>query len=481
MIELRPYQVEMIDGARESLKKHQRIILQAPTGAGKTALACHMMSEAQKRGLSSFFMVHQNELLKQTSRALWRNKIEHGLIASGKGRSALSVQVASVMTLKNRLNSYTPPALIIIDEAHRALAPSYLAIAEAYPKAKVVGLTATPRRTDGRGLGHLFEDIVHGPSIRRLIDTGYLCDYELFGVPSEVNVENVKIKGGDYDTKELSEAVNKPKITGDAVEHYKRFAMGEKAVVMCVDIAHAEDVAKSFQAQGIKAEAIHGGTTDRDERLDRFENGDTLVLTSVQLLVEGVDLPCISVVIWLRPTQSLVVWLQGNGRGLRPHDSKTHLKIFDHVGNWAKHGLPDREHEWDLADRPKGNRARLEPDVNVQVCQECHFTFLSGVRACPFCGTSVQFRERVIEVVDGELQRIREAAAMEIAKKQARAEQGMARSLPDLVKIGVNRNMKNPAYWAATVHASRQRRKPTPSELKEASNLQAQLTAGVYA
>lgn len=481
MIQLRPYQVEMIDGARKSLRKHQRVILQAPTGAGKTALACHMMSEAQKRGLSSFFMVHQNELLKQTSRALWRNKIEHGIIAAGKGRSPLSVQVASVMTLKNRLNSYDPPSLIIIDEAHRALAPSYLAVAEAYPQAKIVGLTATPRRTDGRGLGHLFEGIVLGPSIRSLIDTGYLCDYELFGVPSEVNVENVKIKGGDYDTRELSEAVNKPKITGDAVEHYKRFAMGEKAVVMCVDIAHAEAVAESFQAQGIKSEAIHGGTTDRDERLERFENGETLVLTSVQLLVEGVDLPCISVVIWLRPTQSLVVWLQGNGRGLRPHESKTHLKIFDHVGNWEKHGLPDREHEWDLADRPKGKRARPEPDVNVQVCQECHFTFLAGVRSCPFCGAAVQFRERVIEVVDGELQRIREAAAMEIAKKQARIEQGMARSLPDLVRIGVNRNMKNPAYWAATVHASRQRRKPTPAEIKEARNLQAQLTSEAFA
>lgn len=477
MIKLRPYQQDMIDGARNALAKHQRILLQAPTGAGKTALACHMMHEAQKRGLSSFFLVHQNELLKQTSRALWANKIEHGMIAAGRGRSPLSVQVASVMTLKNRLDAYDPPSLVIVDESHRALAPSYLAIAEAYPNAKMVGLTATPRRTDGRGLGHLFQEIVNGPSIRSLIDMGYLCDYELFGVPSAVNVDHVKTKGGDYDTRELSEAVNKPKITGDAVDHYKRFAMGEKAVVMCVDIAHAEAVAKSFNDQGVKAEAIHGGSTDRDGILDRFESGSTDVITSVQLLVEGVDIPCISVIIWLRPTQSLVVWLQGNGRGLRPHESKSFLKIFDHVGNWARHGLPDREHEWDLADKQKGKRNKTEPDVNVQVCQECHHTFLAGVRECPFCGVPVKFRERVLEVVDGELERIRAAQAEAERKKENRREQGQARSLYDLVRIGVSRSMKNPAFWAATVSASREHRKPTQSEIQQARKIQRELSA----
>lgn len=475
MITLRDYQLDMISRSRESLRLNQRILLQAPTGAGKTALACHMMSEAQKKGLSSFFLVHQNELLKQTSRALWANKIEHGMIAAGRGSSPMPVQVASVMTLKNRLDRYKQPALIIIDEAHRALAPSYLDIANAYPSARVVGLTATPQRTDGRGLGHLFQDIVKGPSIRYLIDQGFLCDYELFGVPSEVSVEGVRTRGGDYDTKELSEAVNKPKITGDAVGHYKRLAGGEKCVVMCVDVNHAEAVAAEYNAQGVKAEAIHGNSKDRDEILDRFENGDTDVITSVQLLIEGVDLPIISAVQWLRPTQSLVVWMQGNGRGLRTHSSKTHLKILDHVGNWSRHGLPCKDREWSLEDKPRGKRNKSEPDVNIQTCKECHHAFLSGVRECPYCGHPVPFRERVLDVVDGELQRIREAQAAEIKRKQARQEQGQARSIDDLVALGVKRKMKNPAYWAAMVYASRENRLPTASERFHARNVQQQV------
>src|SRR5690625_881177 len=164
MIKLRDYQVDMVARTRAALARNRRVILQAPTGAGKTAVACHMMAEARAKGISTFFMVHQNELLKQTATSLWENKIDHGLIASGKARSPHPIQLASVMTLKNRLGHYPDPGLIIIDESHRALAPTYQAIVEHYPDAYVVGLTATPERTDGKGLGHLFGDIVTGPS-----------------------------------------------------------------------------------------------------------------------------------------------------------------------------------------------------------------------------------------------------------------------------------------------------------------------------
>ena len=300
-------------------------------------------------------------------------------------------------------------------------------------------------------------------------------DYELFGAPSQVDISDVKTTRGDYDTSELSKAVNKPQITGDAVSHYKRLALGEKCVVMCVDVNHAEAVAAEYNAQGVKAEAIHGGCKDRDAILDRFENGTTDVLTSVQLLVEGVDLPIISVVQWLRPTQSLVVWMQGNGRGLRPHNNKTALKILDHVGNWSRHGLPCTDREWNLKDKPRGKRNASEPDINVQLCGECHHTFLSGVKVCPYCGHPVPFRERVLEVVDGELQRIKEASAELERKKQARQEQGKARTIEELVTIGVNRKMKHPAHWAAMVHASRSGRKPSRQELIEARKFQSSM------
>lgn len=453
--ELRDYQVDMIDRTRASLSKHQRVLLQAPTGAGKTALACHMMATAASRGLSSFFLVHQNELLNQTSKSLWHNKLQHGLIASGRSTTDSLVQLASIQTLKNRLDHFDPPSLIIIDESHRALAKTYQDIVAKYSKAKVVGLTATPRRTDGKGLGHLFEDIIHGPSIRYLIDAGFLCDYELFGVPPAVDTSSIKTTRGDYDTKEAAEVMNKPHVTGDAIEHWLRLAKGRKTVVMCVDVDHAESVAKAYNQAGIKAQAIHGKSSNREKIIDDFENGDTMVLTSVQLLIEGIDIPSISCTQWLRPTQSIVVYMQGNGRGLRPHHSKDFLLILDHASNFNRHGLPCDHREWDLLDSKKRG-PRTDPNtLSVQTCKKCYLSFRSGVHVCPHCGTAVEFKERKLLVVEGELERIEKAAAIEKEKRERRQEQGKARSIEDLVRVGLRRNLNDPSFWAAKIHASR--------------------------
>lgn len=470
MIKLRDYQIDMITRTRAALARNRRVILQAPTGAGKTAVACHMMAEARAKGMSTFFMVHQNELLKQTATSLWENKIDHGLIASGKARSPHPIQLASVMTLKNRLGHYPDPGLIIIDESHRALAPTYQAIVEHYPDAYVVGLTATPERTDGKGLGHLFGDIVTGPSIRYLMSQGHLCDYEMYCPPQQADTSNIKTTAGDYDSKQAEKELNRPSITGDAVAHYKRLAYGRPTVVMCTTVKHADDVAQMYREAGIPAQSIHSKSENRDDILDRFERGQFAVLTSVSLMIEGVDMPFLSCVQWLRPTQSLVVYMQGNGRGLRPHHSKSNLLILDHVGNYSRHGMPCSDREWSLSGRKKRVRGPVE-NLSVQVCQECYFSFQSGVRVCPHCGAEVPFRDRVLETVDGELIRIEKAAAEAEAKRTRRQEQGQARSIDDLVMLGIRRGMKNPAAWAANVHASRENRRPTPAEFNRARSV----------
>lgn len=471
MIQLRDYQIDMIERTREALKTNQCVVLQAPTGAGKTVVAAYMLEQAKKRGLTAMFLVHQNELIKQTSTSLWNYKIEHGFIVSGRGRSPAPIQVASVMTLKNRLDQYDEPSLIIIDESHRALAASYLKIVEAYPNAKVVGLTATPQRTDGRGLGHLFQHIVKGPSISYLTQIGSLCDYELFGVPQKIDMSSVKNKLGDYAADDLEREVNKPTITGDAIEHWRALANGLVTVVMCVSIKHAEDVAAQFSAAGIPAEAIHGKTKNRDDVLERFESGVTTVLTSVQLLVEGYDHPAIAAVVWLRPTQSLSVFMQGNGRGLRPHHSKRHLTIIDHVGNFSRHGLPCADREWSLDDRSKNKKSSSseDPDVGVQVCGECFFTVKTGLTECPKCGAEIELKTRTIEQVDGELERIK-AAAVE-HKKQERIEQGKSKTLEELVANGIARKMKNPSAWSANVFAARQGRKASAADYSAAKRI----------
>ena len=471
-MKLRPYQEDLIDKTRQALRRNKRVLMQAPTGAGKTAITVYMMSRAAEAGKTSVMAVHQNELLTQTSKALWAGKLEHGMIASGRTRSYMAAQVASVQTWVRRMDQYSEPDLIIIDECHRSAASTYQKILEEYPNAMVIGLTATPSRTDGKGLDGTYQELVQGPTIRQLIDAGYLCDYEIFAPPSPLDLSDVKTKMGDFDKKQLEHEVDKPTITGDAVATYKKHANGKRAAVMCVSIRHAEHVMESYNAAGIPAEMLEGKMTNKEREavINRLRSGETLVVTAVNLLIEGLDVPSLEVIQWLRPTQSLIVFMQGNGRGFRVSDGKEKLIILDQVGNWKRHGLPDDDREWTLEGRKKGKKRKEDDDadVSIQQCKHCFHIFRPGVAVCPSCGMPVEVRQKAeIEVVDGELERIDVTAL----RKQAKQEQGAARDLVDLVKLGQRRGMKNAAIWAAHVFASRQSRKATAVDFANAKRV----------
>lgn len=472
-MKLRPYQEKMIADSRRAVPVFQRVLLQGPTGCGKTAITVFMMKTAAEKGKRSMFIVHQNELLKQTSRALWEQKLEHGLIASGKRMSNLPAQVASVQTLVRRLDKVNPPDLIIIDECHRSAAETYRKVLEAFPLAVVIGLTATPQRTDGKGLSDIYNTIVQGPSVRQLIKAGFLCRYEIFAPPSAVDMSNVKRSMGDYDKVELERALDKPTITGDAVATYKQHCTGRRCVVMCVSIKHAQHVTDSYNAAGVKAEMIEGTMTDaqRDGVLARVKSGETLVVCNVQLLIEGVDIPAIEVVQWLRPTESLIIWLQGNGRGFRPKPDGGSLTILDQVNNWKKHGLPDDDREWGLEGKKRKKKKDAdddEPELTIQQCKKCFHIFRAGVDTCPSCGAPVEVKTKAqIEVIEGELERIN----IEQERRDTRREQGSARGLRDLVELGYKRKMKQADKWAAICLASRSDRKPTGAEFSEARSI----------
>ena len=471
-MKLRPYQEDLINKTRDALRRNRRVLMQAPTGAGKTAITVYMMSRAAEAGKTSVMAVHQNELLTQTSKAMWAGKLEHGMIASGRTRSYMAAQVASVQTWVRRMDQYSEPDLIIIDECHRSAASTYQKILEEYPNAMVIGLTATPSRTDGKGLDGTYQELVQGPTIRQLIDAGYLCDYEIFAPPSPLDLSDVKTKMGDFDKKQLEHEVDKPTITGDAVATYKKHANGKRAAVMCVSIRHAEHVMESYNAAGIPAEMLEGKMTNKEREavINRLRSGETLVVTAVNLLIEGLDVPSLEVIQWLRPTQSLIVFMQGNGRGFRVSDGKEKLIILDQVGNWKRHGLPDDDREWTLEGRKKGKKRKEddEADVSIQQCKHCFHIFRPGVAVCPSCGKPVEVRQKAeIEVVDGELERIDVTAL----RKQAKQEQGAARDLVDLVKLGQRRGMKNAAIWAAHVFASRQSRKATAVDFANAKRV----------
>lgn len=476
-MKLRPYQEILIDETRGALRHHRRVLMQAPTGAGKTAITVFMMGRAAEAGKRSMFLVHQNELLSQTSKALWKQQLTHGMIASGRSKSNLPAQIASVQTLVRRLDQYPEPDLIIIDECHRSAANSYQTILDAYPNAMVIGLTATPARTDGRGLKDTYDTIVLGPSIRQLIDAGYLADYEIFAPAVNIDMSQVKTRAGDYDKAMMEQELDRPTITGDAVAAYKKHANGKRCVVMCVSIRHAEHVMESYQQAGVPAEMIEGRMTNsqREAVLERFRVGETLVITQCQLLIEGVDIPSIEVVQWLRPTQSLIIWMQGNGRGLRPSPGKERLLILDQVGNWSKHGLPDDDREWSLEGKKKGKRTTDEDeDVNVQQCKNCYHVFRPGPETCPSCGQPVEKKKKAeIKVVEGELEKI-DITAERLAKKR---EQGAARSLHELVALGIRRGINNPAGWAAFTHCARQGAKPKTEDFILAKRIYRELSS----
>jgi DNA repair protein RadD len=485
-VKLRDYQQDIINRTRASLANHRASLVVMATGGGKTALTVSMMASAAARGNSSIFCVHRDTLLSQTSRALWQQHVQHGVIAAGRVMSPERVQVASVQTLVRRLARVQPPDLLVIDEAHRAAAETYRRIIMAYPRAKIVGLTATPARTDGRGLGDVFDDLVIGPDVAELMERGYLCRYRILAPDSDVDMSGSKIQMGDYATADVEAAVDRPTVTGDAVATYLKHATGSRCIVFCASLKHARHVRDSYLSAGVAAEYMDGDTPsgEREAILGRLARGETKILTNVDLVIEGVDVPAVECVQWLRPTASLIIWMQGNGRGFRPADGKSSLLIMDHVKNWQRHGLPDDAREWTLHGQPKRKRGAVEREITAKQCAKCYAVFQSGPTACPNCGEPLAGEPRLIQEVAGDLielnlTAVRLAQAAEAVAK--RKEQGAARTLADLVALAIRRGQKKPAEWAAIVAAARQGgRKPRPDEFKRAKDIYSQLQGSAW-
>jgi DNA repair protein RadD len=252
--------------------------------------------------------------------------------------------------------------------------------------------------------------------------------------------------------------MDKPKITGSAITEYLKAAKGKRAVVFCVSISHSEHVVEQFNAHGIPAEHVDGKTPkqQRDAAIKRFQSGETLVLSNVELFGEGFDLPAIECAILLRPTQSLGLHLQQVGRALRPSPGKTHAIILDHVENYKRHGLPDTERSWSLHGQPPRSRSKNDDNVHpIKTCDKCFAAQPVGSTICKNCGQMFATSAREVEEVDGELQELDQKY---IALKRKR-EQAKASSLEDLIELAVSRNYKHPHRWAKHVFNARQAKK----------------------
>jgi len=400
---LRPYQIELIKNARYILKSNKSLIIQGSTGMGKTVLASFMLkalAEQNKRGL---FICHRRELIEQASKSFNDFNINHAIIGTGYKKDLENpIQICSALSLFNKLDLIKKPDFIIWDECHHIASSTWSKIFNYFPNAHHIGLTATPQRLDGKGLGKFFEKMIQAPPMRELINQGYLSDFDIYA-PSTIDLEGVASKNGDYDQEQLGKVVNKPTITGCAIEHYKKICNNKKAIVFCVSINHSLEVVKKFNDAGIKAAHIDGQMTNkqRDELINKFQDRELKILSNVDIVGEGFDLPAIEAAILLRPTQSLTLYLQQVGRALRRSQGKDKAIILDHAGNSLRHKMPDFENIWDLNYDVMKNKKEVKKVISYKSCPECNLVVNKSRAECD-CGYSFT-KNREINQIDGKL------------------------------------------------------------------------------
>ena len=442
-ITLRPYQQEMVDAIRLQYQLGKRSVLAVlPTGGGKTRIFSHIAEAASRKGNRVLVLVHRAELLDQASRSL---PFHHGLIAANRAMDlSHAVQVASVQTVARRLHLLPRDyfQLIVVDECHHSCAGTWAKVLAHFSSARLLGVTATPIRSDGRGLGEHYQQMVQGPSAAWLTDNGYLARARVLAPPG-FSADGLRKRMGDFDPKAAEDRVRS--IHGDCVSHYRQHLSGQTAIAFCCSIAHAEAVAAVFNASGIAAASIDGtmDTSTRRHLLEQLGAGRIKVLTSCALIGEGVDVPSVGGCLLLRPTASVALHLQMIGRCLRPSGGKVAV-VLDHVGNCLRLGHHLEAREWSLEGTPKRDR---EKAPSVKVCPVCFAANPAGASYCIECRHQFRAEVRQLEQVDGEL--------VELAARQRRREQGGAQSLEDLIALGRRRGYKKPRGWAERVYQAR--------------------------
>jgi DNA repair protein RadD len=445
-VSLRPFQAHAVAEIRGAyMAGYRRVLFVLPTGGGKTYTFVHIAEQAAVRGNRVCILVHRQELVDQSSRSLHAIGCQHGVIASGYRQDLRhTVQVASVQTLARRLYTIPPDffQLLIVDEAHHAVAGTWAKVLAAMPRAHVLGVTATPERLDGRGLREQFDILIEGPDAGWLTQEGFLVPARIFAPPG-IDLSAVK----RFDTKkgrtDSDTILRQGQAMGDAVSHYRRTiepVHNGTAIAFCCSVAHAEAVAEAFRNQGIAA-AMLDGATDRGVRkrlIADLGTGQLKVLTSCDIISEGTDIPSVTGAILLRPTDSLGLHLQQVGRVLRPCPGKPHAIVNDHVGNTLRHGLPTDPREWSLDGRPKGKGKKPSEAIPIRICMKCFAAIPSTANPCPECGHVLEQARRELKVVDGELQ---ELTARELSRSMRR-EVSQARTREELEAIASERGYK---------------------------------------
>ena len=472
-MEQRIYQKEAIQNCRNAFGiKKKSVLLVMPTGAGKTVVFSQIAKNAVEKNNNVLILVHRRELVTQASKKLAAINVDHGIIAAKFKPTDAPIQIASVQTLVRRLDTTKfVPSLIIIDEAHHAVAGSWEKILNHYPKAIRLGVTATPCRLDGRGLKEFFDDLILGPTIPELVEQGYLSPHRVFAAPKPVSLDGLKTRAGDFAKDELSERMKEYVIKGDTIEHWRKHANGVPSVAFCCDILHAEAVVERFNDSGIRAGIITGEmkNDDRDQVINDLSSGRIQVLVSVDVVSEGFDLPIIGCAILLRPTKSEGLYMQQVGRILRPQKNKVAI-VLDHVNSTRDHGFVDDVRNWSLNAKRKSKRENQQAP-SVTVCEKCFATYRPQ-RICPCCGFEKEIARRKIRFEEAELIELkREEVRLNAEEKtQRNTEYKNAKTLQDFLAIAERRGYKKGWAYFALKNKGMKTMKPVDNSLNEKWN-----------
>jgi superfamily II DNA or RNA helicase len=413
---LRPYQEKVIeDFQREIAAGKKRIILVAPTASGKTVIAAAIIKSVIERRRGVLVIAHTREMIRQASDELHDNGIPHGILMAGERDRPLEfVQVASIQTLwaraMRRKSMELPRAeLVVIDECHHCPARTYRKIIEAYPNAIILGLTATPCRGDGRGLGGIFEVLIECPQVAELIALKYLVKTRVYA-PVIPDLKGVKVQAGDYVENQLAERMDQPKLVGDIVTHWHKHGERRKTVVFATSVGHSVHLRDEFIKSGVRAEHIDGGTPkkERDATLARLASGEIELVTNCMVLTEGWNMPEVGCAILARPTKKMGLYRQMIGRVLRPADGKPDAIILDHSGAVYRHGFAEDPVEWTLDPDTRAesavHTARSADDVKSRLleCSQCGCIRIAG-EPCSNCGFLPTPPPRPFTVAAGDL------------------------------------------------------------------------------
>ncbi|NEV61655.1 DEAD/DEAH box helicase [Thiorhodococcus minor] len=409
MFTLYPHQEQVIEELREGIRQgHKRQVLAAATGFGKTVVAAHLALSAVQKGKRVLFIVDRIELVSQAVRTFSALGLQVGVLQGENTNYSETddIIVASIQTIRTR-SAPDWVRLIIIDECH-ILHRAHIRLMERWTAIPFIGLSATPLR---KGLGRYFTNLVRGPSIRWLTENGFLVPVRGFAPASDAvadAIKGVKVRGGDYVEADLGQAINQKELVGDIVSTWQERGEDRQTLCFATSIAHSKAIRDDFEAAGVAVAHIdaYSNADERKTIIEGFKTRDIRILTSVNVLGIGFDVPDAACLILARPTMSEALHIQQMGRGIRTAEGKTDCIILDHSGNTHEHGLPIHFEVPDLDTSEKGSgevRKKRDEKDKLVTCTHCGALMERDQLTCMECGLDRPQRKSKVSYRDGDL------------------------------------------------------------------------------